>query len=42
MFTEEKGLLILLHGLIKKSQKLPVSDLALARRRLAIVRKGRE
>ena len=42
MFTEEKGLLILLHGLIKKSQKLPASDLALARRRLAIVRKGRK
>jgi phage-related protein len=42
MFTEEKGLLILLHGLIKKAQKLPASDLALARRRLAIVRKGRK
>ena len=40
MFTEEKGILILLHGFIKKSQKLPTSDLALARRRLAIVRKG--
>jgi len=40
MFTEKKGLLILLHGFIKKSQKLPASDLALARRRLAIVRKG--
>ena len=41
-FTAEKGLLILLHGLIKKSQKLPVSDLALARRRLATVREGRK
>jgi len=42
MFTEDKGLLILLHGLIKKSQKLPVSDLALARRRLISVREGRK
>jgi len=42
MFTEEKGLLILLHGLIKKSQKLPASDLALARRRLANVREGKK
>lgn len=42
MFTEEKGILILLHGLIKKSKKLPASDLALARQRLAIVRKGRK
>ncbi|MFV2058684.1 MAG: type II toxin-antitoxin system RelE/ParE family toxin [Thiohalomonadales bacterium] len=42
MFTEDKGLLILLHGLIKKSQKLPVSDLALARRRLVSIRAGRK
>lgn len=40
MFTEETGFLILLHGFIKKSQKLTASDLTLARRRLAIVRKG--
>lgn len=40
MFTERSGLLILLHGLIKKSQKLPASDLALARRRMASVSKG--
>jgi phage-related protein len=42
MFTERGGLLILLHGLIKKSQKLPASDLALARRRMANVSKGQK
>jgi len=31
--------MILLHGLIKKSQKLPASDLALACRRLAMFEK---
>lgn len=36
MFTEKKGRLILLHGLIKKSQKLPASDLKLARQRLSL------
>ena len=35
MFTKEKEALILLHGFIKKSQKLPASDLALAKKRLA-------
>jgi len=35
MFTENKGRLILLHGFIKKSQKLPSTDLKLARRRLS-------
>ncbi len=34
LFTVEKGLMILLHGFIKKSQKIPPQDLALARRRL--------
>lgn len=37
MFTEKKGHLILLHGLIKKSQKLPAVDLKLARKRLFVV-----
>jgi phage-related protein len=40
MFTEKKGRLILLHGFIKKSQKLPASDLKLARRRLSAVKSG--
>ena len=35
MFTKEKKVLILLHGFTKKSQKLPASDLALAKKRLA-------
>ena len=35
MFTKEKEALILLHGFTKKSQKLPASDLALAKNRLA-------
>jgi phage-related protein len=40
MFTEKKGRLILLHGFIKKSQKLPASDLKLARRRLSAFTSG--
>jgi len=35
MFTEKKGRLILLHAFIKKSQKLPATDLKLTRRRLS-------
>jgi len=42
MFTEEKKALILLHGFIKKSQKLPAADLALAKERLATFRVGRK
>jgi len=42
LFTEAAGRLILLHGFIKKSQKIPVSELKLARKRLAIVEKGRK
>lgn len=42
MFTEQTGRLVLLHGFIKKSQKTPASDLLLARKRLAAVRKGRK
>ena len=38
MLTEEKDALILLHGFIKKSQKLPTSELALAKARLATFR----
>ena len=37
MFTEKKGRLILLHGFIKKSQKLSAADLKLARKRLLVV-----
>jgi len=41
MFTEEKKALILLHGFIKKSKKLPTAELALAKERLATFRVGR-
>ena len=37
IFTEQKGCLILLHGFIKKSQKLSATDLKLARKRLFVV-----
>ena len=40
MFMEKKGRLILLHGFIKKSQKLPATDLKLARRRLSVFISG--
>ena len=39
IFTENTGRLILLHGFIKKSKKLPDSDLKLARQRLSAVRR---
>ena len=42
MFTEEKEALILLHGFIKKSKKLPASELALATKRLASFRVRRK
>ena len=42
MFTEKKGRLILLHGFIKKSQKLPAADLKLARKRLFVVGMGKK
>ena len=42
MFTEEKNTLILLHGFIKKSQKLPASELAVAKKRLISVRLGKK
>ena len=38
LFTEYKGMLVLLHGFIKKSQKTPASDLNLAKKRLKDVR----
>ena len=37
LFTVEEDLMILLHGFIKKSQKIPPQDLALTRRRLRIL-----
>ena len=42
MFTEKTGRLILLHGFIKKSQKIPAPDLALARQRLITFKQGRK
>ena len=41
MFTERKKALVLLHGFIKKSKKLPAAELALAKDRLATFRVGR-
>lgn len=41
MFTEKKDALILLHGFIKKSQKLPASELVVAKERLATLRAKR-
>jgi phage-related protein len=38
MFTIEKGHAILLHGFIKKTQKIPAPDLATAKRRLSDLR----
>lgn len=37
MFTSGKGRMILLHGFIKKSQKTPADDLALAKTRLRLL-----
>jgi len=38
IFTVEESTIVLLHDLIKKTQKLPQSDLDLAKRRLADLR----
>jgi len=38
LFTIQGELMVLLHGFIKKSAKIPLDDLALARKRLAQVR----
>jgi phage-related protein len=35
LFTVKDGMMVLLHGFIKKSDKTPTDDLALARQRLA-------
>ena len=35
IFTVEGGVMVLLHGFIKKSQKTPLEDLQMARERLA-------
>jgi phage-related protein len=35
LFTVKDGMMVLLHGFIKKSDKTPLDDLALARQRLA-------
>jgi phage-related protein len=37
IFTASGEVMVLLHGFIKKSQKMPVSDLALARKRLQML-----
>lgn len=42
LFTLEKGNMILLHGLIKKSQKTPQQDLDLARQRLKKLQGGQQ
>jgi len=42
MFTQEKGMLILLHAFIKKTQKLPSGELAVAKGRLATLGTGRK
>ena len=38
LFTVEDDLMVLLHGFIKKSNKIPVEDLRVARQRLAKLR----
>ncbi len=35
LFTAHKGMMVLLHGFIKKSQKLPANDLKIAKQRMA-------
>ena len=39
IFTVEGDTMVLLHGLIKKSEKLPLQDLKLARQRLQSLRR---
>ena len=38
LFTVEDGIMVLLHGFIKKSKKIPITDLKIARQRLATLR----
>jgi phage-related protein len=42
LFTIAKGHAILLHGFIKKTQKIPAPDLATAKRRLSDLRANGE
>ena len=35
LFTVQNGLMVLLHGFVKKSQKTPAKELAIARQRMA-------
>ncbi|MEA1966816.1 MAG: type II toxin-antitoxin system RelE/ParE family toxin [Thermodesulfobacteriota bacterium] len=37
LFTIHAGLMILLHGFIKKSQKIPAKDLKIAKQRISIL-----
>ena len=37
LFTVHEGLMVLLHGFIKKSQKLPAKDLKIAKQRMVII-----
>jgi phage-related protein len=41
IFTVDGGLMVLIHGFIKKSQKIPLVDMNLARERLAQLRGDR-
>jgi phage-related protein len=36
LFTSHKGIMVLLHGFIKKSQKTPAKDLKISKQRMAI------
>jgi phage-related protein len=38
IFTVDEGVMVLLHGFVKKSQKTPLEDLKTARQRLATLR----
>ncbi len=37
LFTSHKGIMVLLHGFIKKSQKTPTKDLKVAKQRMATI-----
>lgn len=40
LFTVHQNVMVLLHGFIKKSQKMPPTDLSLARKRLSTLRRN--
>ena len=40
LFTVDAGVMVLLHGFVKKSQRTPSMELRVARQRLADLRKG--